>query len=101
MTNEELTRTLREYADWADGDEWEVPVMLADHLRQAAEKLEQMPRWIPVEERLPEKGVDVLVIYPDRHTNMGTAGCDDWIDEDFEDGLITHWRPLPKAPGVE
>lgn len=43
MTNEEMIRTLREYADWADGEEWEVPVMLADHLRQAAEKLEQMP----------------------------------------------------------
>ena len=42
MTNEELIRTLREYADWADGEEWEVPLMLADHLRQAAEKLEQV-----------------------------------------------------------
>ena len=42
MTNEEMIRTLREYADWADGEEWEVPLMLADHLRQAAEKLEQL-----------------------------------------------------------
>ena len=45
MTNEELIRTLREYADWADGNEWEVPLMLADHLRQAAEKLEQVKAY--------------------------------------------------------
>ena len=25
MTSDELTRTLREYADWADGEEREVP----------------------------------------------------------------------------
>ena len=54
MTDQELIRTLREYADWADGEEWEVPIMLADHLRQAAERLEQMPQWIPVTERLPK-----------------------------------------------
>lgn len=54
MTNEEMIRTLREYADWADGEEWEVPIMLADHLRQAADRLEQMPQWISVTERLPE-----------------------------------------------
>lgn len=45
MTNDELIRTLREYADWADGNEWEVPLMLADHLRQAAEKLEQVKAY--------------------------------------------------------
>ena len=45
MTSEELIRTLREYADWADGNEWEVPIMLADHLRQAAENLEQFKAY--------------------------------------------------------
>lgn len=70
-------------------------------IKQAADRLEQLPRWIPVTERLPQKGVDVLVTYPDRHINMGTAGYDDWIDEDVEDGLVTHWMPLPAAPGEE
>ncbi len=53
--------------------------------------------WISVEERLPEPGVDVLAAYRDRHINMGTAG-DDWLEEDIEDGNITHWMPLPAVP---
>lgn len=53
--------------------------------------------WISVEERLPEPGVDVLAAYRDRHINMGTAG-DDWLEEDIEDGNITHWMPLPEPP---
>lgn len=57
--------------------------------------------WISVEDRLPEPGVDVLVVYPDKHINMGTAGSDDWLEEDFEDGNITHWVPLPEPPKEE
>lgn len=53
--------------------------------------------WISVEDRLPEPGVDVLAAYRDRHINMGTAG-DDWLEEDIEDGYITHWMPLPEPP---
>lgn len=53
--------------------------------------------WISVEDRLPEPGVDVLAAYRDRHINMGTAG-DDWLEEDIEDGDITHWMPLPEPP---
>lgn len=53
--------------------------------------------WIRVEDRLPEPGVDVLAAYRDRHINMGTAG-DDWLEEDIEDGYITHWMPLPEPP---
>lgn len=145
MTNEELIRTLREYADWADGEEWEVPLMLADHLRQAAEKLEQMPQWISIEERLPEPETDVLVvcnrngfnfvvpaIYENGKTltedsawnwseiheyGLYNEDADDyyipegwWEDRQFNpddvynnpvDCAVTHWMPLPKAPGVE
>ena len=56
--------------------------------------------WISVEDRLPEPGVDVLAAYRDRHINMGTAG-DDWLEEDIEDGYITHWMPLPEPPREE
>lgn len=101
MTDQELIQALREHAEWARANEWECPITLGDDIYTAIQRLEQMPQWIPVTERLPQKGVDVLVTYPDRHINMGTAGYDDWIDEDFEDGLVTHWMPLPPAPGEE
>ena len=66
MTNDELIRTLREYADWADGNEWEVPLMLADHLRQAAEKLEQLKAYedtgLEPEEVLPKDKADEIAL---------------------------------------
>ena len=64
--------------------------------RLAAEAAVEL-KWISVEERLPEPGVDVLAAYRDRHINMGTVG-DDWLEEDIEDGYITHWMPLPEPP---
>lgn len=67
--------------------------------KESAELLEQ--RWIPVTERLPDQCVDILVCYRDKHILMGTARCDDWIEEDFEDGEITHWMPLPEPPEVK
>lgn len=76
----------------------------------------QVPRWIPVEERLPEYNARVLVIdvyagdgdefiaiwtrekYPD-----DPDGCC-WIDErGWWHALdeVTHWIPLPEPPEVE
>ncbi len=56
--------------------------------------------WIPVEERLPGKGNDVLVTY-----DTGAQGVDfidsdgDWFWEDREEGIeVTHWMPMPEAP---
>ena len=71
----------------------------ADVTRLAAEAAVERD-WISVTERLPEPGVDVLAAYRDRHINMGTAG-DDWLEEDIEDGYITHWMPLPEPPEEE
>ena len=154
MTNEELIRTLREYADWADGEEWEVPLMLADHLRQAAESIEnfkkrydfvrwernlfykkymrEVPRWISTKKGMPKNDGPVLVAaFATRDPNRISVFKARWIaeqstigeteDEDYiPDGwyecsekpdeynaveisgyIVTHWMPLPKAPGVE
>ena len=83
-------------------------------LKKEIEKLRaQMPRWIPVTERLPKYGVRVLAtdMYEgDDYTGICTReeypddpdGC--WIDDRgwwhaIDDA--THWMPLPKAPEVE
>lgn len=72
----------------------------------------QLPRWIPVAERLPEYGVRVLAtdMYEgDDYTGIRTReeypddadGC--WYDEMGRWYAIddaTHWMPLPKAPEV-
>lgn len=36
-----LIERLREYAEWTDANEWEVPLCLGDDLREAAEYIEQ------------------------------------------------------------
>lgn len=66
-----------------------------------------MPRWIPVEERLPEAHKHVLI----HVTNpIGWWNTEiDWMDEqgwvrsnaDSEWHHITHWMPLPEPPKEE
>ena len=67
----------------------------------------QVPRWIPVEERLPEHGKNVLVHVANRvgmwHTEI------DWLKDngkwennaDCEWHHITHWMTLPEPPKEE
>lgn len=69
--------------------------------------LRNPPRWIPVEERLPESGKRVLVLadvhdvciaayYPSR------SGRDSlWLGDDEASYSPTHWMPLPSPPEVK
>ena len=78
MKNEEIVRALRENAEWARANEWETPITLSDDLAAAADLIEKLTdrcaryaeeiavaqertRLVPVEERLPEHTVCVLV----------------------------------------
>lgn len=85
-------------------------------LQQEIETLRgQLPRWIQVEERLPENGVPVLINYigsndgkyhPDGTAVWTDHGCFWWEgsleDCDTEVAVpITHWMPLPEPPEVE
>ncbi len=81
--------------------------------KESAELLER--RWIPVEERLPENGVPVLINYiasdggkyhPDGTAVWTDYGCFWWEgsleDCDTEVAVpITHWMPLPEPPEAE
>ena len=39
---EDLIAELREEAEWAKDNEWETPIMLSDHLKQAADAIEEL-----------------------------------------------------------
>ena len=64
---------------------------------------EEIPRWIPVGERMPEPGDcnkngDVLAYTSDHEVWIeGIAGFPPMV----EDGAITHWMPLPQPPKEE
>lgn len=70
----------------------------------------KVPRWIPVSERLPEDGNDVLVRYRYGHKTVcvvayRVSGNDCWTMSvgdcfDFPDEQATHWMPLPEPPEV-
>jgi hypothetical protein len=107
---EELVNALRENAEWAEGNIWEVPIMLPDNLKQAADAIEELskPKWISVEERLPEEGKNVLVcICADGKYDITRGWYDKkqgfccWDDAAMESAdFITHWMPLPSTEGL-
>ena len=131
MRDTNLVNALREHAEWAEGNQWETPITLGDDLAEATDRLEnqnahiaalqqeieklwaQVPRWIPVEDRLPENGVRVLAFNmraKNKYIGIWTRekdpgdGNDCWFDSAgwwYAFDEITHWMPLPKAPEVK
>lgn len=84
--------------------------VLAEFARaiEALVRAECVPQWISVDERKPEKNIEVLIAFRDvtlPATGQYTASPHDtwgWCfpkENDPEDtGPITHWMPLPAAP---
>ena len=61
-------------------------------------------KWIPVEERLPDKPGDYLVLSKNRNYSVRTFLIYDEVRKEFihiENGVITHWMPLPSTEGLE
>ena len=65
------------------------------------------PRWIPVDERLPEEGEQVIVWMPDcpHHPcgmDMGSCMTDSWgvswMVSGGRSAFPTHWMPLLEPP---
>ena len=75
---------------------------------KAADAIEElMPRWIPVTERLPLKGDDVLCFGDNGISIADFVASDKWcvlpwfyVDGEQETG-VTHWMPLPQPPKEE
>lgn len=80
-------------------------------LQQEIEKLRrQVPRWIPVDERLPEDRSDVLVVaYWHERWGVYMGWCAperaEWSVHigigDRNDVAVTYWMPLPEPPKEE
>ena len=61
------------------------------------------PQWIPIEEELPKEN-ERIIAYNGVFNEIHLCDFHDGIFEDFYgpfDGTITHWMPLPVAPGKE
>ena len=121
MRDTNFVNALREHAEWARANEWETPITLGDDLAEAADRIEtqakeieklrgQLPRWIPVEERLPEDRSNVLVVaYWHERWGVYMGWCAperaEWSVHigigDRDDVAVTHWMPLPEPPEVE
>ena len=105
MANENLITQLREYADWARSNEWETPIMLSDHLEEAANALEAGPHWIPSKEHLPAYGEEVLTLGPngglDNGFFIGVASAGrpeswDWKKNSVK--TVKYWMPRSALP---
>lgn len=57
-------------------------------------------RWIPVTERLPEQGQEVIV-YDGGVLKPKVFAYQFWNKEYDSWARVTHWMPLPQAPGEE
>ena len=78
----------------------------AQIILMAAEIGDQKPRWIPVTERLPEDGSDILAVQSYcGEVRIIPANYDRgvWYDCVFNRVAehITHWMPLPQPPKEE
>lgn len=57
----------------------------------------EVPRWIPVTERTPERDAMVLAYFPDMEGTPGRIQTQKgWSVTKF----CTHWMPLPEPPEV-
>ena len=56
--------------------------------------------WIPVEERLPAYGQEVIV-YGGNYLKGCVTAMRFWRAEDVNWFGVTHWMPLPEPPGKE
>ena len=75
-----------------------------EQLQTENEKLKaQVPRWIPVEERMPAPEENPVLMYD--YSGAGVAWHSKTMGWLYKTGLpcveTTHWMPLPKPPKEE
>ena len=82
---------------------WEEKIgRIADHLISNGVTVQE---WISVKDRLPESGKEgVLIGLRWGEVDIGWCEDDRWRSEfvnEYEDGEVTHWMPIPQPPKGE
>ena len=69
----------------------------------AIEELQsQLPRWIPVSERLPEEKENVLCLCRGNLVRILYFGGEVWVGFGaYIKSFVTHWMPIPEPPKEE
>lgn len=80
---------------------------LLERLTAENAALREKQRWIPVTERMPERGVQVLGLYKDNPFSPHRPGVVAWNGNGWVFvyahryvANVTYWLPLPGAPGT-
>ena len=71
---------------------------------RAAPAVDAAPKWISVEERLPEEVSRVLVVLQSGdHRTIHTATYNElgWWLATYKDGTVLYWMPLPEPPKMD
>lgn len=80
-----------------------LPAGSMDYIKWLEAELDKrVPRWISVEERLPEDDSHYLVWAHDNGAEEVALyyGDGEWLTDDLENitRVVTHWMPLPEPP---
>lgn len=104
----DIEKTIKALKDWKNDPlamNAEIDPCLVDDALSVIEQMGQERRWIPVSERLPDDGSDILVYCDDGEESRIVACNYDngvWFDCIFCQVTvfkhITHWMPLPQPP---
>ena len=111
MTREEAAEVLKNTEDNINYDKRRDEIYFTHRwvgaYEMAIAALREQPRWISVEERLPEDRDWVLVWHTGYMTPKKAKFEDEgvvvWVldGHDSLPGDVTHWMPLPQPPEVE
>ena len=106
MTNEEAIEIIKIARAEV---EWEYPMDYAAAFDKAIEALEQEPKWIPVSERLPEDGQEILFSTKTGRVYDGKYHDDDSANQWYSykdkcrawNNVVNAWMPLPEPYTAE
>lgn len=79
----------------------------ADPIEEQAARIREENRWIPVEERLPDEFVSVLICVPSENPLLTVKEAylanGAWATKMaiFFTEEVTHWMPMPKGPEAQ